>query len=106
MNKFEKLRQIVNEVGTFLRQNPTERAEDLRVRGQLPPSPNPDVPLTGRVRVLLAVEATVPINNETEFAFSTALDDAVAELARDQWRVDTWETWVQYLDGPAAGLIT
>lgn len=104
MNKSDELRNIIQDLNWFLDLG-GDAVSEIRSRGLLPTG-DPDVPLTGKVRVLIAVEATVPIDNNAEYAFANALDHAVRDALHETWHFDSTVAWLQYLDGPAAGIIS
>lgn len=107
MNKFAKLAEVVEDLQTFLSKSPDERVQDIKERGLLPEAGSPDVLPTGKVRVIVAVDVESPLNNEAEFSLPVQLDEAIGKvLHENSWKVESWETWLHYLDGPAKDIVS
>jgi len=104
MYKVKKLQQVIDDARWFLDLTPEERLYEMETRGTLPDS-NAAVPHLGTVRYLVMVEAKVPLDNNSEFGLPNALDRLLGDEIAANWAIESLETWVQYLDGPAAGLI-
>lgn len=105
MNKFEKLKQICEDATWYLSLSGDEMVSEIRARGIMP-NLGPDAIPEARIRILIAVDAVVPVNNEAEYALAEQLEDAVSGVLRkEEWKNEGWESWIQHLDGPARGLI-